>query len=261
MTSPDPALAAILTRLRGDGSLTGPAPLPDVREDRSYTQALAAKETYTAAAAQARNDSLQHPAVRAAAVVKAYNACIQTLATLHEDLESRRRTRQEWIETQLPIGPGIAPGTTPADRTVLLAAFNAALAKARETGTAGRASMLADAERFGDEAVRRAVFTASYDVSEWQLLDRWIDSHSPATRGLVDEWRTLQNLLLGYTGEMQLRFEQMAFAQPPKPSEVYELPRLVETFNATVRAHNGSQAVRSGQARAQNILDLGQLLT
>lgn len=257
MTSP---LDDLLARIRGDGTLTGPAPLPDVREDPTYTQALAAKEQYTATAAQARNDSLQHPALRAAGVVKAYESCIQTLATLHADLESRRRARQEWIETQLPIGPGIATGTSPADRTVLLAAFSAALTKAREASPDERGAMLDDAERFGDEAARRAVFTASYDVSDWKLLDRWINTHSPATRGLVDEWRTLQNLLLGYTGEMQVRFEQQAFSQPPKPSEVYELPNLVTTYNNSVREYNGSVPVRNGRAAARAVLDVGDLM-
>lgn len=260
MTQPTDALAQLLARIRGDGTVAGPAPLPDVREDPTYKQAEQAKATYVADAAAARNNNLAHPAIRAAGVVKAYNTVVQTLATLHEDLENRRRARRDWIETQLPLGPGIAAGTSPADAVVLRAAFNAALTKAREADAGGREAMLADAERFGDEPARRAVFTASYDRSEWQLLDRWIESHSPGTRALVDEWRLLQNLLRGYTGEMQVRFQGMAFSMPPRPSEAYDLPQLVAAYNASVREHNGGVAVSRGMAQAQSILDVAQLL-
>lgn len=258
MTSPttSDALNLLLARLH-PAAMAEPPRLPEIREDPALTEAQAAQEQYLVDVRQARANTLEHDVFRAARVVKLYNGLIEKLTGLWEDLASRRRARLEWLQSQLPLGPNIAPGTSPADREVLLAAWHTALDKARATDTDGRARMLADSERFGDETIRRAVFTASYDASEWQLLDGWMANSAPDTRALMEEWRGLNALIGGFSGDVWENFLRIQFQAPRKPQEVYDLPRLVDAYNISTRQQN--LYLGAGQT-AQAVLDVNQLL-
>jgi hypothetical protein len=255
----DPALAALLARLRP--AETEPPELPPLREDPNYLRAEQVKQTYVAAVAAANSSPALTDVYRAAAIVKAWTACVADLGQLRTDLDARRAARMEWIGRTLPLGPGIPPGTSPADAAVLRAAFNAAYERARQSNEDERRRQLADAERFDDDAVRRAVLTACLDDSQWNTVNRWAEAHNPAAGALIREFQALGQLVTGFTGNSDTRFEQMQFAPPPAPAEVNQLPQLVQAHNNNVRRQNGSLEVRSGRTPASGtILDITQLL-
>lgn len=253
------AVAEILARMRGDAPTVGP--LPDLREDPDFLQAGQAKQMYVDAVAAANADPALTDVYRAAAIVKAWNTCLAELARLRNDLDARRQARADQIGRGLPLGPGIPPGTSPADATVLRAAFTSALERARNSSEDDRRSQLADAERFGDDAVRRAVLTACLDDSQWNTVNRWAEEHDPAASALIVEWKKLTGLIAGWTGDMDVRFEQLQFSPPSRPIEVFDLPGLVAAHNNNVQARNASIGVRNGQVPASGtILDIAQLL-
>jgi hypothetical protein len=255
----DPALAALLAYLRP--AEAEPPALPPLREDPNYLRAEEARQAYVAAVVAANSDPALTDVYRAAAIVKAWTACVAELGRLRADLDTRRTARMEWIGRTLPLGPGIPPGTSPADATVLRAAFNAAYERARKSSEDERRLQLADAERFDDDAARRAVLTACLDDSQWNTVNRWAAAHNPAAGALIEEFQALGQLVTGYTGNSDTRFEQMQFAPPAPPAEVDQLPRLVNAHNNNVRRLNGSFEVRNGRTPGSGaILDIVQLL-
>jgi hypothetical protein len=260
VTTTDPALAALLARLRPQAA-EAPA-LPPLREDPNFLRAALVKQAYVDAVASANADPALTDVFRAAAIVKAWTACVDELGQLRAELDARRNARMEWIGRGggLPLGPGIPADTTPADAAVLRAAFNSAYERARNSNEDERRRQLADAERFDDDAVRRAVLTACLDDSQWHTVNRWADAHNPAAGALIVEFKQLAELVTGYTGNVDAKFEQIQFAAPPRPDEVATLPRLVDAHNANTQRHNGTVSVRNGQASAQGVLDLAQLL-
>ncbi|WP_127501953.1 hypothetical protein [Actinoplanes solisilvae] len=214
-----------------------PPSLPEVREDPAFIAAGEAKDTFVRAAQMARMDHSLTDLYRAVGVVKAYNTCVQRLGELRVDLDARRARRMTWItSTGLPLGPGIPTDASPADRVVLLSAFTAAFE--RQAGAEKRARVLADAQRFGDESTLRATLTAALDESDWRTFDRWASEHSPTSGALAREWRKLNRLIGGYTGEVEALFEQQMFTLIRPPEEVRTLPSLVQAANNQAEAFN-----------------------
>lgn len=261
MTSPvnDPGFAALLARLRPE--LAEAPSLPPLREDPNFVRAGEVKRAYVDAVAAANADPGLTDVYRAAAISRAWTVCVQQLGELRTDLDARRTARQESIGRLLPLGPGIDPAASPADRVVLMAAFSGAYEKAKAASEQDRAEQLETAERFGDDAGRRGALTALLDDAMWKSVNRWAEAHNPTAAGLFTEFKALGELILGYTGNVDTRFETMQFAAPPKPAEVDALPRLVTAHNNNVRRLNGATEVRNGtRPGGGTVLDVAQLL-
>lgn len=235
-----------------------PAPLAPVRDDPAFIEAQALQTEYANAAQAARQDFNATDIARATRVVKLWKTVVTRMVELRQDLNARRRARIEWIETQLPVGPGITAGTTAADRVVLLAAFNNAHDKAKHAAQDDRETMLANAERFGDDVTRRAVLTAAIDDSQWPLVDGWAAKHATETGALLVEWRDLRSLVAGMPSTDAL-FASQAFRTPQRPTEWHTLLPMVQAHNAAAIEHNRSPG--RGNAPARPIIDLGDLLT
>lgn len=251
-------MTAPLDNLRAALAPAVPPPLPPVREDPAWLEAQTVADQYTHDAQAARQDHTLTDIARAQRIAVAWKTTVDRISQLRADLFTRRRARVEWIETQLPVGPGIIPGTSPADRTVLMTSFTAAYDKARQANSDQRERMLADAQRFDDDTTRRAVLTAAIDDSQWPLVDGWAAQHATATAALLTEWRELRDLLHG-TGGTDGIFTSRGFQPPQRPGEWFELPRLVAAHNAAAIEHNRSPG--RGNAPARPIIDLGDLLT
>lgn len=233
-----------------------PAPLPLVREDPSIVAGYEVQNQYTAAAQAARAAFGLTDIQRAEGILRAWKTASDQLAVLYRDLQQRRHTRAEWIEAQLPIGPGIPADASDADRAVLMSAFNTARAVAGAATADQRTRMLNDAERFGDDVTKRAVLTTSIDDNQWDLVDRWAEMHSPETGALLKEWVALQEALDGRGFDHA--WVRQALHQPRRPAEYHELPRLISAHNAQVLAFNQSR--NRGNAPAQDLIALDSTL-
>lgn len=224
-----------------------PPQLPPINEDPAILAGQEIQRVYSGEMQAARQDHTRTEIQRAEAVLRVWKTNNDRLAELYQDLQTRRTARADWIEQQLPIGPGIPTDTTRADKAVLQAAFNTALTAARAANDNQLADMLADAERFDDDTKRRAVFTAAIDQSRWNIINAWTQTHAPDTGALLTEWKGLKSDIAGRSISSS-GWVWQSFRQIPRPSEIDTYPRLVEMHNRGVQAHNSLFQVRNGQA-------------
>ncbi|MFJ4829881.1 hypothetical protein ACIP79_08195 [Streptomyces sp. NPDC088747] len=222
--------------------MTIPAPVTaHPNEDVDHLAARASKLTFVAKARAVRENFNTSDRFKTEQVSGLYDAHVQETADAYERLTTRRRDRLAYLESLVPVGTGIAENATPADKAVLMTAFRAAWKEAQEADRAGRMRMLAEAERFGDDATRRAVLTFAVDHSELDTVRAWTDFHLDE-KGMVDEARELREALAGRSPLHG--FERQDFTPVPKPQEAYDWPRIKD--HPTAEPRDPGREVRPG---------------
>lgn len=222
-------------------------PMPTHDQDPDVNAARQAQGDYLAAVQEARSDYRSSDLAKAEAVDAAYTAYLTALQGAWDRLQARRRARLEYLETLVPVGPGIPADSTPADRAVLMAAFRAAHERAEAAGRDERIQMLQDAERWDDDAARRGALTAIVDNSDWHTIRQWAQQHL-TTAGYVEEVVGLRSALAGTSTDTNARFAVRECTPVRPPSEVVELPRLLRTRAAAET--EGQRAAGSVAAHA-----------
>jgi hypothetical protein len=217
---------------------TGPAPMPDPNSDPDILAGRQTQQTYLTAVQKIRGNFQTSDLAKAEALNTAYTEYVNALQASRDHLNARRRARLDFLEQQLPVGPGIPDDATPADRAVLMAAFRTAYDRAMATDRVGRARMLGDAEKFDDDAARRGTLTAVMEASDVNTLRDWARQHI-TTAGWLDEVQLLRALLANQSNDPQARFAQQAFQAVRQPFEATRLPRLQQ---AAARAAALAQA-------------------
>ncbi|MFD0138019.1 hypothetical protein ACFVIL_29265 [Streptomyces sp. NPDC127159] len=206
-----------------------PQPLPHANEDPDNLAARASKQTFTDQAQQVRSNPNLSGRAKAEQVTALYDTHVQETAQAYERLTNRRRARLEYLEGLVPVGTGIPADANPADRAVLMTAFRAAWDQANDTDRAGRKRLLAEAERFDDGAMRRAVLTSALDNGEMDTIRDWTALHADQ-KGYLDEVGQLRDAFAG--GGPNRGFDQQDFTPLPKPSESYEWQLIADTPHA-----------------------------
>ncbi|WP_217169628.1 hypothetical protein [Streptomyces sp. AC512_CC834] len=209
-----------------------PPPMPHPNDDPDTIAVRASKQTFTEAANKARSEHASDLFV-AEKVAKLYETHRTEATEAYERLTARRRARLDYLEGLVPIGPGIPEGTSPADKAVLMQAFRAAYGQAKDATSKRRTELLAEAERFDDEAMRRGALTAAMDVSDVNLIKHWSQLHLDEADHL-DEVAELRATLAGR--HFNNRWDYLDFNVLPAPHEVSELPRLQAAAEAERRA-------------------------
>ncbi|HEY8378041.1 MAG TPA: hypothetical protein VIK91_16200 [Nannocystis sp.] len=220
-------------------SQTAPSPLPaDIRDDPAIAGALDAQRRYEDRVAAVRADPGLDELARAEAVAESYSELTQALTAYAEDLRTRRTARLEYLRSQLPIGPGVPEDASPADRAVIMSAFRHALERARSVTGEEAKAMLADAVRFDDVVVTRAVLTAAAERGEGQIFDQW--AAATGSEELLSELRAIERALNGTHPDAP--WEAKAFRLPARPREIGNLPLLRK--QAEQRAREAERAAR-----------------
>jgi len=219
-------------------------PLPPPEQDPAITEAIQIKDTFTQTVQALRMNTTLTDLQVAQQVVTAWTAANDRIADLYNDLQARRQARITMLEQTVPVGPGIPADASPADAAVMQQAFRAALAQAREampqranTGSSiipvkrnTLDGMLADAEAFDDDTLRRAVLTAAVENGTVHLIRSWA-----AQRGLSDQLDELAQLQEAITGRgLAGMWVIKAFTPIPKPEEVWKLPDLEAAAQAQI---------------------------
>lgn len=235
------------------------SPMPPMAEDPAVLAGQQLQRDYPIRASALRGDFTIGDIERSRRIVINWEQATAALAAYQSDLQARRRARLDAVASAVPMGPAIAEDASQADEQVIMSAWRAALAAARDTDSAGRARMLDDAERFMDEVGLRAALTAAYDLGEVELLDAWADRQDPAMKAGIVEWRKLSATLAGNDAE-DSTWRMAAFMALPKPAEASALPGMVNTWNAATVAHNRG-AGRGVNAPARDVYDVVDLLT
>ncbi len=149
-----------------------------------------------------------------------------------EAFRAGRAAELKMVADRLPIGPERARNRT--DAAVLAAEFRTALAAVRGMGYDQRQAAYADAERFGDHAMRRALITSELDVrssaeptlaglSSSPILERAAQARDGLGQDLAD-YRRLSALIAGTDHDAAIA-ESFAF-NPVGRADVDELGRL-----------------------------------
>lgn len=212
-------------------------PLPPVKDDPAIRSGYTTQHAYPQALAEARAKTNITDIDRARLINRIWRQTLTDLVAARTDLDQRRAARIAHIETQLPVGPGIDPNTSPADKAVLIAAWNNALTAAREADTDQRRKMLTDAQRFGDDTTLRATLTTAVDDGQWDVIDHWGGNYNPDTKALFHEWRHLRAMSHGRSFQDAL-WEAQALRPPAQPPESKALASLVQAHNNSVMAFN-----------------------
>lgn len=208
-----------------------PQPLPHPNEDVAFREAREALTQYTATAGAARSDVRLTDIAKAEQIKAAYEKYTATLSHTYRELMTRRRARLAHLESLLPVGPGIPTGTSPADKAVMMTAFRTAYEQAQAApGVKAREQLLAQAERFDDDTLRRAVFTALLDNSETQITDQWAATHVKEANYLP-EVAELRDAVAGQ-GAAHM-WDVQTFIPIAEPAEAKALPALLATAQAT----------------------------
>ncbi|MFD9445907.1 hypothetical protein ACFWBR_35065 [Streptomyces sp. NPDC060006] len=200
-----------------------PQPMPHPNDDPDTLAARASKQTFTEKAKDARENLNASDLFVAEKIAALYETHKTEVREAWDSISERRRDRLDYLETLVPVGPGIPKGTSGADKALLMQAFRAAYEKAKEATPRVRAELLNEAERFDDDAMRRAVLTTALDNSELNLIGQWTSVHTDH-KDYLDEVRDLREALANW-GQSHL-WDMQDFNPLPTPHEVSELPRL-----------------------------------
>ncbi|HEY8375147.1 MAG TPA: hypothetical protein VIK91_01605 [Nannocystis sp.] len=213
-------------------AFSGPPPAP--REDPALVAALAAAEVHTAQLDDVRSDPDLTDLERAERVAALHNEQVARIQALAENYYARRRARLAALEAEIPIGPGVTPDMSPADKAVVNSAFMAALQRARSADSEQRRAMVVDAITYGDDSLLRAALSAAREVGDAATLDEWARRAGKAA--VLAEIRDL-SAALARPGI----WETKAFRRPIEPPE---LRRLAELRKAEAEREREREAAR-----------------
>jgi hypothetical protein len=193
-------------------------------EDQDHLTARAARDWYKGRLAEIRQDPMLSDLAKRKAIAEAHRQHVQDMTEAHGRLTARRQARLDYLNGLVPSGPDIPEGTSPADRAVLLTAWRAANDAVRNAPSRqARAALLADAQRYGDDIMQRAVLTHAQETGDLGAVDRWVqDTHG--VKGWQAETGQLRGALAGQREHAPWDYLDFHTEQPPK--EVSQLQVL-----------------------------------
>jgi hypothetical protein len=193
-------------------------------DDPDHLTARAARDWYTARVAEIRSDPMRSDLAKAQALAAAHQQHLADMTAAHGRLTARRQARLDYLTELVPNGPGIAEGTSQADKAVLLTAWRAANDAVRNApNRQARETLLAEAAKYGDDLMQRAVLGYATERGEQRLVDWWVEQ----THGVKD-WQAESGQLRGaLAGERQhAPWDWKDFRGEPAPTEARGLPPL-----------------------------------
>jgi hypothetical protein len=233
------------------------SPLPPLQNDPSIVQGNTIKNQYMSACATVRSDITASDIAKGQRIEQIWQASNTALTAAYKDLIARYDARRDELLARIPLGPPPVPdGTSMADEALMQSLFRSAVADARgavpndqvvggsnitpmvpKGGTL--ASMLNDAEKFGDDLQRRAVLSVAWEQGNNQIVRSWCDMQGFGD--LLDELDDVQQVLTGQGFANQ--WIMPALGRIPEPQESVELPaRIAATEAATFAANRTAQA-------------------
>lgn len=202
-------------------------PLPPIATDPSITAGQAIHAAFPGTVSAIRGNPDLSDLAQAEKITAAWEVANVELSRLYVNLQERRRARLSDVEALVPSGPNVPAGASPADAALLRQLFRQALTEARMASAGERAAMLADAEQYDDDILRRASLTAmseSGDYDDQRAVAAWAE-----TNGVASEWAEIASLRDGLAGR---NFDNLtvvqALGQISPPAEVAQLPRFRE---------------------------------
>ncbi|MGW3646688.1 hypothetical protein [Streptomyces sp. NPDC000878] len=199
---------------------TEPPPNPFTvhpNEDPDHLAARQSRIDFAAKAQEIRDSRVWAEDYKAEKLAELYQQHEQEISEAYGRLTERRQARLDYLNGLVPSGPGIPDDASPADRAVLVAAFRTALEQTKNAPRDQRGRLLAEAARYGDDAMQRAVLQHASDSGDVNLVNAWVaDTHG--VRGYSDEKRQLRSALNSGPGKSGWDYKD--FHTPQLPPEV-----------------------------------------
>jgi hypothetical protein len=206
-------------------ALPGSERLPAIKDDPSIVAGHAVKAAFTAKVTALRANVDQSESWKARQIAAAWAEATAELARRRADFDGRRQARWDAVQAQIPTGPDIPADTGPADRAVLLAAFQGAVDRARMADATELGRMYSDARRFGDDLTERAIGVVALGEGRGTMAGHYTANHPEIAAAVaeLDELRAptgrgfiTQALGLGPLGQ---------FPEPPEVAQAAAFER------------------------------------
>lgn len=193
-------------------------------EDADHLAARQARTDYATRTAAIRADPMLSNLAKARALAEAHQQYTAANAAAYGRVTARRQARLDYLTGLVPSGPDIPPGTSPADKAVLMTAWRAANDAVRNAPSReARAALLAEAQRYGDDIMTRAALTHARETGDLRIVDQWVEQ-THGVKGWQAEAGQLRGALEGNGPRPQ--FDWLDFRAEPAPREVAQLPVL-----------------------------------
>jgi hypothetical protein len=218
------------------------APMPPINEDPAIIRGYAMRNAFDLECTPILADTTLSDVGMAQKIANLHAVVTTELAAARENYKKRRAARTAELEQVVPIGPDVPPAASPADKAVLMQAWRTTLADARECDRDGRSQMLAEAERFDDDTVRRAVLTAASDNGQSDIIQQWARTR-PEIAAQLSELLALRD---SYVTDNMVALQ--AFGPLPVPTEMANLPALLANAEYERQMFTNTGLIRKGPA-------------
>lgn len=209
-------------------------PLPPVREDPAVLAGWKITQSFPQRCGAILSDQMLSELARAEKLDALWRSDNDELARLFRDLQARRRARLEDLEASVPVGPGIDPSTSPADKAVLMSSWRTSLDRARDSEGDGLVRLTRDALKFGDDIAARACLTVAVERGDPTVLGMFKDTDSD----LVDQLREINDLRLALAGQgFDNQWLVLSLRQLKQPDLASQLPVLRQVAAAAKNAN------------------------
>ncbi|MGW6456657.1 hypothetical protein ACWF94_12165 [Streptomyces sp. NPDC055078] len=186
-------------------------------DDPDHLAARQSRAEFAARAEEIRASVQWSESYKAEQLNALYREHVKEIAGAYGRVTDRRRARLDYLDGLVPSGPGIPEDASPADRAVLIAAFRGALEQAKGASREQRRQLLAEAGRYGDDAMQRAVLQHATESGDVSLVNDWV-AQTHGVHGHSEERRQLTNSLSGTPFKSGWDFKD--FHTPPPPPEI-----------------------------------------
>lgn len=217
--------------------------LPPTNEDPAIIEGRATRAAYAKRVDSIRRNAELSELDRARQVVQTYADTNKKLGELSHELHGRRIANLRQIEAKaINVGAAIPEGTSPADRAILMQAFNSALDRTRSLDTDKLRGALSQAARFGDEATLRAIETLALEEGRAQILED-VRAINPERVANLEAYIHARDLVenRGIDGS----FTWQALGPVTQPTEAYSLGALEVVEQKRVNSRYGTAAPRT----------------
>lgn len=214
-----------------------PEALPPAPQDRAVLAGQEIQQRYLTEATAIRGEYGITELERAERLNDLWTRLEAELTSKRQAFDARYRGRFDELWAMVPSGPEAPAGASPADRAVLTTAYRTARDTAREQSHEQRLQALEEADRFGDEAARRAILDVLREDNKPDAVHAW------AAKNIDPDWVPqivyLVGLLFGAT--MDGMVAQRALKPLVRPTEVTSLPSLRQRDEADRARHEREQ--------------------
>ena len=186
-------------------------------EDPDHLAARQARLDYATRAQEIRDSRVWSEDHKAEKLAELWQAHAAEVAEAYGRVQARRQTRLDYLNRLVPSGPRVPDDVSPADRAVLVAAFRAAMDRVQGASKAERRQILAEAERYGDDSLHRAVLQHATQSGDTGLVADWV-ARTHQVADWAGERRQLSNALADRP--FKSGWDYKDFATPAVPPEV-----------------------------------------